>query len=180
MLEICLRRSELQTVRHFAEFGLSSRPHHDGFGGAADNVRAQEQRVGPLAEARFRRKNCRLLLGRKGFPGQGRFVDKQILRLQDQAITGNGRSSRTPKSHRLALHSQAGTSISWPSRKTLALVVTIASNFCNALAALCSCQNPNSPLIRTITRMITASVGSRRKKERAAAPIKISVIGLLN
>ena len=74
----------------------------------------------------------------------------------------------------------AGTSISWPSRKTLALVVTIANSFFNALAALCSCQNPNRPLIRTMTRMITASVGSCRKKDSTAAPIKISVIGLLN
>ena len=76
--------------------------------------------------------------------------------------------------------SASGTIASAPSRNTRAFVSTSARNFATASVALYSCQNPSTPLTRTIARIKVASVWSCKKSDTIAAPIKIRIIGLLN
>jgi hypothetical protein len=56
----------------------------------------------------------------------------------------------------------SGTSTEAPPRSTAALVCTVTSSLATALAAPCSCQNPNSPLTRTMATIIPPSAWSPR------------------
>ncbi len=89
VLEFRLRGAKPQPLRHLAELGPHSSAHDDGHGAAADDVRAHEERVGPLAEGRVRREDSRCLGHRIGLSCQGGLIEEQALRLEQQAVTGN-------------------------------------------------------------------------------------------
>ena len=56
----------------------------------------------------------------------------------------------------------------------------MASNFSTALVALRSCQNPSRLLTRTMVRIIHASTGSRKNKDKPVAKTRMRRIGLLH
>ncbi len=76
--------------------------------------------------------------------------------------------------------SSKGTSISRPSRMTIAFNCTSAIRSSTAFDASYSCQNPSAPLKITITMMMIESVGSPRKKDSTAANSRMRMIGLVN
>ena len=73
-----------------------------------------------------------------------------------------------------------GMSLGVPSRSTVALTCTMASNFSTARVALCSCQKPSRPLATTMVRMMRALTASCRKNDSPVANSSSTMIGLLN
>ena len=76
--------------------------------------------------------------------------------------------------------SSTGTNTCLPSRSTVVLILTTSRSFATASLAPRSCQNPRSPLIRTMVRIIMASTVSLRKKDSPIAKNRMIIIGLLN
>ena len=74
----------------------------------------------------------------------------------------------------------AGIVWGWPSRSTVALIVTRACNFATAVLARYSCQKPSRELPRMINRIMVASIHSWAKAETITAKTKIRTRGLLN
>ena len=100
-------------------------------------------------------------------PGQGRFVDEQVVGFQEQAV-GREDAARAQQ-HQVARHDLLRGELRRACRRAaqVALTCTIRSSFWTASAAPCSCQKPSRPLIRTIARMMHGVHAVFEKKRQA-------------
>ena len=118
-------------------------------------------------------------LYRVGFTRQGCFIDKKIFGFLHQTVSGDDISG-VQNDDISGDNLFDGNFLGPPSRSTVALICTMASNFSTALVALCSCQNPSRPLTRTMVRIMRALTGSCKKNDNPVANKRMRISGLLN
>jgi hypothetical protein len=85
-LEVGFGGPELEPLGDLAKLRCAARADDQGLGVAAHHVGSHEERVRPLTESRLGRQRRCGFRDRIGLTRQCRFVDEQVLGLQDQAV----------------------------------------------------------------------------------------------
>ncbi|OPZ82771.1 MAG: hypothetical protein BWY76_02608 [bacterium ADurb.Bin429] len=88
------RRPQGEAFRNPAEFRSPPGVYYRRLSPAAHDMGAHKKGIGAFTENRFRGKDAGHFLYRVGLSGQCRFVDKEVVRLNQPAVAGDGSARR--------------------------------------------------------------------------------------
>jgi hypothetical protein len=149
------------------------------------------QRLSDMQELFWASDNYSMLIVLQGMDAAGKVSPVKEASLTKRFFDSRIMASPGIRSPALRMMMSPGTifstdiSFEAPSRRTAALVSTIASSFSTALAAPRSCQNPRRLLMRMIVMIIIAFVGkvpkdTSRYNDNPPAKMRMRISGLLN
>ena len=161
--ELGFRRTRGEMFGDGPEDRLPAGPRDQHRGRAAAHRRSQKHAVRARGERRIGGPRARLLRHRKRLAGKARLADQEIACVEDAPSAGTrlpaARTTTSP-----GTRSRAADRARTPSRQARAVSARRSRSSAIAVDARYSCRKPSNALPITMTRMMAASIQSRRKR----------------